>query len=258
MNPVRAVWKSVWPPLVAVLFFLLAWEMAVDLFQVEKWILPSPSDIGQEAATGASGLWDDTKATLRLTLEGFAVGSVFGLLVAVLLHRIPFIKSALYPLLILSQNVPTIALGPLLMIWFGFGILPKLILITLVCFFPVAVATMDGLARTDHVMRNYMEMAGASKGQIFRKLEFPYAIPSLLSGLKISATYSVMGAIISEWLGAEKGIGYYMKMQKSTFRTDRVFVAILIIVAISLAMFVAVAAVERLLSRYSPPRKSGR
>lgn len=256
MTSVKAVWKSVWPPLVAVLLFLICWEAATTLFHVEKWILPSPSDIGHEAAAGAAGLWDHTKATLKLTLLGFAAGSAVGLLIAVLLHLLPVVKSALYPLLILSQNVPTIALGPLLMIWFGFGVLPKVILITLVCFFPVAVATMDGLARTDHVMRGYMQMAGASKGQIFRKLEFPFAIPSIMSGLKISATYSVMGAVISEWLGADKGIGYYMKLQKSSFRTDRVFVAILIIVAISLAMFVCVALLERALSRYSPPRRT--
>ncbi|WP_223068026.1 ABC transporter permease [Paenibacillus caui] len=258
MTIVRGIWRSVWPPLVAVLLFLGCWELSVDLFHVDKWILPSPADIGHEASAGAAGLWSHTKATLRLTLIGFAVGSSVGLFVAVLLHFLPIVKSALYPLLILSQNVPTIALGPLLMIWFGFGILPKIILITLVCFFPVAVAAMDGLARTDHVMRGYMEMAGASKRQIFRKLEFPFAIPSILSGLKISATYSVMGAVISEWLGADKGIGYYMQMQKATFRTDRVFVAILIIVAISLAMFICVALVERTLSRYSPPRKAGK
>lgn len=256
MIQAKAVWRSIWPPLVAVLLFLLCWEVGTSIFHVEKWILPSPGDIGREAVNGASGLWDHTLATLKLTLIGFAVGSVVGLLIAVLLHLLPFVKSALYPLLILSQNVPTIALGPLLMIWFGFGILPKLILITLVCFFPVAISAMDGLSRTDPALRNYMEMAGASKRQIFCKLEFPFAIPSMISGLKISATYSVMGAIISEWLGADKGIGYYMKMQKSSFHTDRVFVAILIIVVISLAMFAAVALVERLLSKYSPQQRA--
>ncbi len=257
MRPVQTIWKSIWPPLVAVILFLAVWETLVSAFHIENWILPSPSAVAHEAVSGASGLWADTRATLKLTLIGFGVGSAVGLLIAIVLHRIPFVKSALYPLLILSQNVPTIALGPLLMIWFGFGLLPKIILITLVCFFPVAVATMDGLARADHVIRNYMEMAGASKGQIFRKLEFPAAISSILSGLKISATYSVMGAIISEWLGASEGIGYYMKLQKSSFRTDRVFLAIAVIVVISLAMFLCVALLERLLSRYRPPRKQG-
>lgn len=251
----RQIWTSVWPPLVAVLLFLTAWEIAVDLFHVEDWILPSPTAIGQEAIASQVTLWEHTQATLQLTLIGFAVGTATGLLVAFILHLIPVLKSALYPLLILSQNVPTIALGPLLMIWFGFGILPKLILITLVCFFPVAVAAMDGLSRTDHMMRNYMVMAGASKWQTFRKLELPFAIPSMLSGVKISATYSVMGAVIAEWLGAEQGIGYYMKMQKSSFRTDRVFVAIFIIVAISLLMFVLIALLERWLVRYKPERK---
>lgn len=174
-------------------------------------------------------------------LIGFAIGTFVGLLMAFVLHYVPFLKASLYPLIILSQNVPTIALAPLLMIWFGFGILPKIIVITLVCFFPVAVATMDGLSRTDRAMLDYMRMIGASKADIFRKLEVPYAIPSIMSGVKIAATYSVMGAVIAEWIGADKGIGYYMMLQKASFRTDKIFVAIAIIVAISLAMFACVA-----------------
>ncbi|MEF2966319.1 ABC transporter permease [Paenibacillus sp. M1] len=246
------LWNSIWPPLVAVILFLIIWQAATLLFDIDKWILPSPADIAKEAAAGAAGLWEHTLATLRLILLGFAIGTAVGLAVAFSLHYVPFLKSSLYPLLILSQNVPTIALAPLLMIWFGFGILPKIIVITLVCFFPVAVAAMDGLARTDRVMFDYMRMAGASKGQIFRKLEVPHALPSILSGVKIAATYSVMGAVIAEWVGADKGIGYYMMLQKSSFRTDKIFVAIAIIVALSLAMFALIALLEKWLVRYAP------
>ncbi|MGG6313755.1 ABC transporter permease [Paenibacillus macerans] len=248
----RSLWNSIWPPLVAVILFLLIWQGATSWFHIEKWILPSPTDIGREAAAGAAGLWEHTLATLRLMLIGFAIGALVGLLVAFLLHYVPFLKVSLYPLIILSQNVPSIALAPLLMIWFGFGMLPKIIVITLVCFFPVAVAAMDGLNRTDRVMLDYMRMIGASKGEIFRKLEIPYALPSILSGAKIAATYSVMGAVIAEWIGADKGIGYYMMLQKSSFRTDKIFVAIAIIVLISLTMFVCVALLEKWLIRYKP------
>ncbi|WP_334077475.1 ABC transporter permease [Paenibacillus sanfengchensis] len=246
----RRLWNSTWPPLVAVILFLVLWQMATSLFHIEEWILPSPSDIAREAAANSSGLWEHTRATLELMILGFAIGTGVGLLVAFVLHYVPFLKSSLYPLIILSQNVPTIALAPLLMIWFGFGILPKIIVITLVCFFPVAVAAMDGLTRTDRVMLDYMRMTGASRGEIFRKLEIPHAVPSMLSGIKIAATYSVMGAVIAEWVGAEKGIGYYMMLQKASFRTDRIFVAIAIIVAVSLAMFTLVALLEKWLVRY--------
>lgn len=244
--------KSIWPPLVAVILFLIVWQGAVSVFHIEKWILPSPADIVRVSSAEAENLWGHTLATLRLMIVGFVIGTAVGLLVAFALHYIPFLKSSLYPLIILTQNVPVIALAPLLMIWFGFGVLPKIIIITLVCFFPVAVSAMDGLTRTDRVMLDYMRMAGATKAQIFYKLEAPHALPSMFSGIKIAATYSVMGAIIAEWVGADKGIGYYMMLQKASYRTDKTFVAIAVIVAISLAMFVLIALLEKWLVRYRP------
>lgn len=243
-------WKSVWPPLTAVILFLAVWQIAVPLFHIEKWILPSPADITKEAIAQAASLTQHTWATVQLTLLGFLIGTCVGLLTAMLLHLVPFLKSALYPLLILSQNIPTIALAPLLMIWFGFGLLPKIIVITLVCFFPVAVSTMDGLTQTDRGMMNYMRMAGASKAQIFRKLEVPHALPSVFSGVKIAATYSVMGAVIAEWIGTDRGIGYYMMLQKSAYRTDRVFVAMAIIVLLSLILFAIIALLEKIFVRW--------
>lgn len=230
-------WSQAGPPIVAVLLLLVLWQLSVTAFQVEKWILPSPINIAWEAWINRADLLKHTWATIQLTLLGFGIGSAFGLLVAMLLHPIPLIKRALYPLIILTQNVPTIALLPLLMIWFGFGLLPKLMVITLVCFFPITVAMMDGFMQTDRTMIRYMRMAGASRSQLFWKLELPSALPSLFSGLKIAATYSVMSAIVAEWMGSDKGIGHYMNLQKAAFRTDRMFVAIMIIVLLSLAMF---------------------
>ena len=116
---------------------LVVWQAAVSIFDIEPFILPAPTAIGHEAVTGASGLFQHTAATLQLTLVGFMIGTAIGLVISLALHMVPFLKTALYPLLILSQNVPTIALAPLLMIWFGFGMLPKVIVITLVCFFPL-------------------------------------------------------------------------------------------------------------------------
>lgn len=250
-----SLFRSVWPPVVAVLFFLSVWQAAAVFLHIEPWMLPSPADIAGEAAAQSDLLAQHTWATVRLTLSGFAIGTAVGLLLAVLLHLVPFLKRALYPLLILSQNIPTIALGPLLMIWFGFGLLPKLMVITLVCFFPVVVAALDGLMQTDRQMMNYMQMSGASRMRIFRKLELPHALPPLFSGMKIAATYSVMGSIVAEWLGASEGIGYYMLLQKSAYRTDRVFAAIAIIVALSLIMFLIIALMERLLIRWRPEQK---
>lgn len=252
----KSYWSQVWPPLVAVVLFLGGWQLAVSLFHIEAWILPGPAAIASEAAGNTPGLWKHTAATLRLTLIGFPVGTAVGLIVALLLHLLPGLKRAIYPLLILSQNIPTIALGPLLIIWFGFGLLPKVVLITLVCFFPVAVAAMGGLAQSDRVMLNYMKMAGASKWQIFSKLELPGSLPSLFSGVRISATYAVMGAVVAEWIGSDKGIGYYMLLQHSAYRTDRVFIAIAIIVLLSLALFAIITLLEKWLVRWKPGKQT--
>lgn len=253
MPVIRAWWKRLWPPLGAVVLLLLIWQLATSFFHIETWILPSPAVIGHEAFVEKDRLALHTWATLKLTLFGFGIGVAVGLLVAGMLHYTPFLRSALYPLLILSQNIPTIALGPLLVIWFGFGILSKLIVIILVCFFPVTIAALGGLARTDRTMLNYMEMIGASKHQIFWKLELPYSLPSIFSGIKIAATYSVMGAIIAEWISSSEGIGYYMMLQKSAFRTDHMFLAILVVVVISLLLFMIINMIEKWCIRWNNP-----
>ncbi|PWW19449.1 ABC-type nitrate/sulfonate/bicarbonate transport system permease component [Cytobacillus oceanisediminis] len=239
-----------WRPAAVLLLLFIVWELAVLLAEIPAWLLPPPTDIFQEAITGWDGFRLHLQSTVMLSLLGFAIGTGIGLLTAVLLHLLPFLRESIYPLLILSQNVPIIVLAPLLVVWFGFGILPKLIVITLVCFFPITVAALDGFRQTPRELKHYMLMAGASKGQLFWKLELPYSLPSLFSGLKISATYSVMGAVISEWLGAKAGIGVYMTLASSSFRTDRVFVAIFAIMVLSLLFFGTILLAERLLVKW--------
>src|SRR5699024_10025355 len=149
-------------------------------------------------------------STLTLTFFGFIIGASFGLIVATSLHLSKRLRQTFYPFLVLSQNIPIIVLAPLLVIWFGFGVLPKFLIITIACFFPIAISTLSGLQQANPGLLHYMHMMGARKGQLFWKLELPHAIPSMMSGLKIAATYSVMAAVVSEWLGAQKGIGVFM------------------------------------------------
>lgn len=243
-----------WPPVSAVILLLLLWQLAVSGGWVEGWLLPSPIQIAREAWLALPRIGMHTVATLRITLLGFVLGAGIGIALACLLHLVPLLKAALYPLLIVSQNVPMIAVGPLLIIWFGFGILPKLILIVLVCFFPVCMSTLDGFARTDRTTYDYMRMLGAGKYQLFAKLELPYALPFVFSGLKISATYSVMGAVIAEWLGGSEGLGYYMNLQKSAYRADREFIAIVIIVALSVLFWRLIVWLEKRLIRWNVKR----
>ncbi|WAA08855.1 ABC transporter permease [Fervidibacillus albus] len=241
-----------WRPISVIVLFLIIWELSCFLFQIPKWILPAPTDIFREFVSGWSNYSGHLLSTIQLIIIGFAIGSTTGIAIAVLLHLNPILRQAFYPILIISQNIPMIVLAPILVIWFGFGLLPKIIVITLVCFFPITISLLDGFQQTNRDLILYMQMVGASKGQIFRKLEWPYALPFLFSGLKISATYSVMGAVISEWLGASKGIGVYMTLASSSFRTDRVFVAIMIIIVLSLCFFLLILLLEKKLIKWKP------
>lgn len=239
-----------WRPIIVLLLFFFLWEILVKKTNVPEWLLPAPSKIIKEMITGWESFSGHLLATTKLGFSGFAIGVCIGLLTAVLLHVVPFVRESVYPLLILSQNVPVIVLAPLLVIWFGFGVLPKIIVITLVCFFPVTVAALDGFKQTASDLIHYMKMSGASRQQLFWKLELPHALPAIFSGIKISATYSIMGAVISEWLGAKEGVGVYMTLASSSFRADRVFVAIFAIMALSLIFFAIIMLLERLLIRW--------
>ncbi|WP_102693063.1 ABC transporter permease [Rummeliibacillus pycnus] len=232
--------------IVLLLFLLGLWELIVRITDTPAWLLPAPSQIFSEGLKAIPSFSVDILATTKLSLLGLFIGSAVGFALAVILHILPIVQKITYPLLILSQNIPIIVLAPLLIIWFGFGMMPKLIVIGLVCFFPVVVAALDGFKNTPPELKYYMQMAGASKTQMFWKLELPNALPSLFSGLKISATYSVMGAVISEWLGAKQGIGVYMTLSQASFRTDHVFVAIFTIMFLSVLLFGLIRVFEKL------------
>jgi len=241
----RAIQKG--RTIIFIAFLLFIWELIVRLEDIPHWLLPAPSAILAEGIRSYETFMPHAFATVKLALLGLTIGICCGLAVAVLLHRFSFIRKLFYPILIMSQNIPILVLAPLLIIWFGFGLLPKLIIICLVCFFPIVIAAMDGFRQTSPELKHYFEMIGATKAQTFWKLEWPYAYPSIFSGIKIAATYSVMGAVIAEWLGAKKGIGVYMTLAQSSFRTDRVFVAILAIVCLSLVLFSAILLLEKLI-----------
>ncbi|UOQ86423.1 ABC transporter permease [Gracilibacillus salinarum] len=248
------MWRKVSLPVIMIISILLIWEGSSRLLQIPSWILPAPTEIITEAIQGWANFQQHVWATVSLTTGGFIIGTLCGLIIAMLLHVLPRVREAVYPLLILSQNIPIIVLAPLLVIWFGFGITPKLLIITLVCFFPIAVSTLDGFNQTDAELIHYMKMAGATKKQVFTKLELPHAVPQIFSGLKISATYSVMGAVISEWLGANKGIGVYMTLASSSFRTDRVFVAIFIIMLLCFIFFSIIIGLEKIILKWRPSK----
>jgi len=247
-------WMRGWPPLAVIALFAAAWEAAVRLFAIEPYILPSPSAIVREAMQ--PNVWPrlqmHTLATVWRTLTGLALGVLAGTLLAAVIHLVPGARRAAAPLLVLSQTVPYIVLVPLLLIWLGFGDEPKIVLIMLVCFFPVTVAMLTGLRECDPALRGYLAMIGADRWTIFAKLELPNAVPYLFSGFRIAAAYSVTTTVAAEWFGGGSGLGYYIKLSYSGFQTGRVFAGTIIIIAFSMLMFGLAALIERLVVRWKP------
>jgi ABC-type nitrate/sulfonate/bicarbonate transport system permease component len=169
-------------------------------------------------------------------LLGFSLAIVFAFAVAFLLTSIKWLNQALYPMLIVSQTIPIITLAPLFLIWFGWGILPKIIVVVLVCFFPVVISLIRGLSSVDPDQLNLFRSMGASRTATFKMVKLPSAMPVFFSGLKISASYSIMAAVIGEWLGASQGLGYYMTISQKSFKVDQVLAAVVIISVVSLLM----------------------
>lgn len=239
-----------WRPIIAITLFIALWELATRVFSIEEWLLPAPSAILLEAKDVVPTFMPHFTSTVQLSISGFLIGTTVGLGVATILHLLPRVRETFFPFIILSQNVPIIVLAPLLVIWFGFNALPKLIIITLACFFPIAVSALGGFTQTNRELVHYMKMMGARKGQLFWKLELPHAVPSIFSGLKIAGTYSVMAAVVSEWLGAQQGIGVFMTLAASSYRTPRVFVAIIVAMVLSLAFFGLILLLEKFFVRW--------
>jgi ABC-type nitrate/sulfonate/bicarbonate transport system permease component len=234
------------PPVLLLAVFLAVWQCATWLWHIEAYLLPSPSRILSAGIQARGLLSDHVQQTLRETLLGFGLALLSGLALAVAIDLSAWLRRALYPLLVITQTIPMMALAPLLVIWLGYSIWPKVVVVALVCFFPIVVTTADGLQSADPDMLALLQAMGATRHQIFFKVRVPGALPSVFSGVKIAVTYSVIGAIIGEWVGASKGLGVFMLRASNSFRTDWVFAAIAISSLLSMLLFFAVAAAERL------------
>jgi len=234
------------PALVLAVTLLVLWELYVRAGNVSVQVLPSPIAIVQALMNNWSIIYDNTLQTLLETVLGLTLAALLGLLLAITLDISNWMRRAVYPLLITSQTIPIIALAPLLLIWIGYDIRPKLIVVTLYCFFPIAVATVDGLASAEPELIKLLHSMRATRWQILRLVRLPGAMPAFFSGLRIAAAYSVIGAIFGEYVGAEKGLGIYMQKAANSFATINVFAAILVTTILSLLLFGLVSLIERL------------
>ena len=234
------------PALVLTLALLALWELFVRAGHVSVQVLPSPIAIIQALFNNWSIIYDNTLQTLLETVLGLTLAALLGLLLAITLDISSWVRRAVYPLLITSQTIPIIALAPLLLIWIGYDIRPKLIIVTLYCFFPIAVATVDGLASAEPELIELLHSMRATRWQILRLVRLPGAMPAFFSGLRIAAAYSVIGAIFGEYVGAEKALGIYMQKAANSFATIDVFAAILVTTILSLLLFGLVSLIERI------------
>lgn len=238
--------RRVLAPTLAVLAILVIWQGVCSAGLVPGFMLPSPVQVVLALVGDFSLLLSHLWTTLAEAAIGLLIGVGIGFLFAVIMDRFEVIYLALDPLLTVSQTVPTIAIAPLLVLWFGYGLLPKVLLVILTTFFPVTVALVGGFRSVDPDQIDLMRTMNASEWQIFRYVKLPAAAEQFFSGLRISATYAIVGAVISEWLGGFTGLGVYMTRVRKSFQYDRMFAVIIITSALSLALMGGVGILERI------------
>jgi ABC-type nitrate/sulfonate/bicarbonate transport system permease component len=224
---------------------LAVWEAVSRLNAVPAFILPAPSMVAVTLFSEFRIMSSHIFITLYETFTGFFISIILSVFIAVLMDSVPAIRKTLYPVLVISQTIPIIILAPLFIIWFGYGYLPKIIIVILICFFPITVSLLHSLAAADKELISLLKSMGASKLKIYRFVKVPSSLPGFFSGLKIAAAYSIMGATIGEWVGGKNGLGVYMIRAKQSFNTDRVFAAIIVITVLSIIFLKIIEYCER-------------
>lgn len=223
-------------PLVLFVTLILVWQVLCDTEVIPSYMLPSPTDVVAALVTDASLLALHAKTTIVEALLGLVIGVGFGFLVASLMERFELVDKALGPLITVSQTIPTVAIAPLLVLWLGYDMLPKVVLVVLTTFFPITVSLNAGFKSVDKDVTDLMKTMKATRWQIFRYAKIPASMPQFFSGLKISATYAIVGAVISEWLGGFSGLGVYMTRVRKSYAYDRMFAVIILISVLSLVL----------------------
>jgi len=246
----RSITRTKGPAVLAFALLIGIWQGVCSLGLVPSFMLPSPVDVVKAFAADFSLLMENTAVTLQEAFLGLLLGVLLGFFFAVLMDAFAPLRKALYPILVVSQTIPTVAIAPLLVLWLGYEMTPKIVLIVLTTFFPVAVGLLEGFASCDADCENLLRSMGAGRWKVFYYLKFPSALPQFFSGLRIAAAYSVVGAVISEWLGGFMGLGVYMTRVKKAFAFDKMFAVILLISVISLLLMALVSLLEKISMPY--------
>jgi putative hydroxymethylpyrimidine transport system permease protein len=245
---------SWWPPLALLVTAVGVWALVVRLAHVPGYLFPSPWSVARSLGSDASLLRHATLVTMREMVLGYLLAVASALALAVLLHVSSALRRSLLPLLVLSQTVPTVLLAPILAVLLGYGIEPKLVVVAVVCFFPIVVNAVDGFRATDPELVRMMRTLHGGRLAIFRRVELPGALPAIFSGARVAATYAAVGAVFGEWAGSSSGLGFVILQAQPALDTARIFAAVLVLSALALALYGVVALGERLLVPWSAER----
>jgi putative hydroxymethylpyrimidine transport system permease protein len=245
------------PPALLSAALVGVWELYARAGSVDDFILPAPSEIARALWRDRALLWDNLLVTAQEVGLGVLAALVVGFGLAVALHFSGTLRRGTYPLLVASQAVPIVIVAPRLVVWFGFGIVPKLAIIALVCFFPVVVTTLDALAGVDPDQLKLLRTLDASRWQAFRYAEAPAALPAALSGAKIAVAVAVIGAVFAEYAGSSEGLGHLMLQAIPQLETPRAYAAVVLLAAFAVALFSALGLAERRLVPWANRRQEG-
>ena len=254
--PRRVLESQLARPLILIVAIFILWDIVIRIFRIPPYLIPAPWDVAKMLVAEWPRLWRESLFTGYATLGGFGLSILVGIPIAMLIAYSRLVESYVYPLLVFSQSVPKIAIAPLFVVWFGFGIFPKVISAFLLGFFPVVVATVMGFKSMEPDMIDLARSMRASRLQTFLKFSLPQALPSIFSGLKVSATLAVVGAVVGEFVGSNSGIGYVLQIANGNFDLPLMFAALFVLSMMGVILFVIVDFVEKLMIPWHQSRRA--
>jgi NitT/TauT family transport system permease protein len=232
-------------PFWLIIVLIIGWDLCIRLFKIPPYLVPTPWQVVEQLYKEWPMLWREALPTLYATLGGFVLSALVGVPVAMWIAYSRLVESFVYPLLVFSQSVPKVAIAPLFVVWFGFGVIPKVIAAFLLGFFPVIVATVQGFKSIEPDVIDLARSMGANPLKVFVKFRLPQAMPAIFSGLKVSVTLAVVGAVVGEFVGSNSGLGYVLQKANGTFDLPLMFAALVILSMIGVLLFLVLELIER-------------
>lgn len=245
MKKFQSTLKNIWQPLVPIVLILLGWQLLSSSSLIPGYMLPSPLRVTQAFIADFPLLMQHLQRTLFEAMLGLALAIAASFVLAIFMDANRFLKQSLTPLLLLTQTMPTIAIAPLLILWMGYGIAPKITLVFLVCFFPMTIGLLGAFSSADNDAINMLRSMGATRRQIYRYIKLPAGLPAFFSGLRIAGAYSIIGAVIAEWLGGDAGLGVYMIRVRRSYSFDKMFAVILLVSILSMVLIKTITLIEK-------------